>query len=381
MLYRRFGKTNENVSVLGFGCMRLPLVPEGDPSMIDEKQAMSIVHHAIDEGVNYIDTAFPYHAKSRANGGESEPFVGRALKGGYRQKVNLATKLPAWMVKTKEDLTKLLDKQLKRLDTDVIDFYLMHSLNSGTWPTLKQVEFGEFLDKAIKDGKIRYAGFSFHDKLELFKEITDYYDWSFCQIQYNYIDEYFQAGKEGLEYAAAKDLGMVIMEPLRGGKLAHGLPNEVTRIFDESGIERTPAEWALRWIWNRPDVSVILSGMSNMQQVEENLKTANKALPDSMSAKELEVIELAKVAYKGRIKVGCTECGYCKPCPSGVDIPACFTFYNNLSMFGREEGYGMWLGRKQKASSCKQCGICEEKCPQGLPIREHLKDVKKAFGS
>jgi uncharacterized protein len=285
------------------------------------------------------------------------------------------------MVKTKEDLSSLLDEQLRRLDTDVIDFYLMHGLGSGTWDTLKRVEFNEFLDKAVKDGKIRCAGFSFHDKAELFKEIADYYDWSFCQIQYNYVDEYFQAGTEGLEYAAAKGLGMVIMEPLRGGKLAQGLPPEVKAIFDESGIERTPAGWALRWIWNRPEVSVILSGMNSMEQMEDNLKTANEALPNSLSKNELEVVERAKAAYKGRIKVDCTECGYCQPCPEGVSIPSCFAYYNSFSMFGREEGYNMWLGPKQKASNCRECGECEAKCPQGLSIREHLKEVKKAFGS
>lgn len=381
MLYRRFGKTNENVSALGFGCMRLPLLPGGDMSMIDEKQAAGLIHRAIDEGVNYIDTAFPYHKAKGAIGGESEPFVGRALKGGYRQKVYLATKLPTWMVKTKEDLTSLLDEQLKRLDTDVIDFYLMHSLHKETWDTLKNVEFGEFLDKAVKDGKIRYAGFSFHDNAELFKNIVDYYDWSFCQIQYNYVDEYFQAGTEGLEYAAAKGLGMVIMEPLRGGKLAQGLPPEVSAIFEKSGIERTPAGWALRWIWNRPEVSTILSGMNSVEQLEDNLKTANEALPSSLSKSELEIMERAKAAYKGRISVSCTECGYCQPCPEGVDIPSCFTYYNNFSMFGREEGYNMWLTPEQKASSCKECGICEAKCPQGLPIREHLKEVRKAFGT
>lgn len=381
MLYRKFGKTNENVSVLGFGCMRLPLLPGGNMSDIDEKQAAGLIRRAIDEGVNYIDTAFPYHRKKRVRGGESEPFVGRALKGGYRQKVYLATKLPAWMVKTKEDLGKFLDEQLERLDTDVIDFYLMHSLNKATWNTLKRVGFGEFLDKAIKDGKIRYAGFSFHDKAELFKKIVDHYDWSFCQIQYNYVDEYFQAGTEGLEYAAAKGLGMVIMEPLRGGKLAQSLPPEVKAIFDESGISRTPAGWALRWLWDRPEVSTVLSGMNTMEQLEDNLKTAGDALPGSLSQEELEIMERAKAAYKGRIKVGCTECGYCKPCPSGVDIPSCFTYYNNFSMFGREEGYDMWLSPGQKASNCKECGICEAKCPQGLSIREHLKEVKKAFGS
>ena len=276
MLYRKFGKTNEMVSALGFGCMRLPILPGGDQSKIDYDKATKLVRFAIDEGVNYIDTAYPYHGTGMGGGGASELFVAKALKDGYREKVKLATKLPSWLIKTREDMDKYLNEQLQRLETDSIDFYLIHALNADTWAVLKNLGISEFLDSAIKDGRIKYAGFSFHDKLPLFKEIVDYYDWSFCQIQYNYLDENFQAGTEGLKYASKKGLGVTIMEPLRGGKLAANLPKEALDVFDKAEIKRTPVDWALSWVWNHPEVSVVLSGMNEMNQIVENIKTASE---------------------------------------------------------------------------------------------------------
>ena len=324
MEYRTLGKTNEKVSALGFGCMRLPII-NGDTTKIDEEKATEMIRHAIDEGVNYIDTAYPYHGTGMGNGGESEPFVGRALKNGYREKVNLATKLPSWLIKTREDMDKYLNEQLKRLQTDRIDFYLVHALNKDAWENLKKLGISEFLDSAIKDGRIRYAGFSFHDKLDVFKEIVDYYDWSFCQIQYNYLDEDFQAGTEGLQYAANKGLGVVIMEPLRGGKIVRNLPEAVMNTFDKAEDKKSPAEWALRWVWNHPEVSVVLSGMSTMDNVTENLKTASVAAPNSLTEKELEILNEVKKVFNDRIKVNCTACEYCMPCPVGVNIPKNFT--------------------------------------------------------
>ena len=236
MLYRKFGKTNEMVSTLGFGCMRLPVL-EGDTTKIDEIKATEMIRHAIDNGVNYVDTAYPYHGTGMTNPGESEPFVGRALKDGYREKVKLATKLPSWLINSREDMDKYLNHQLERLQTSYIDFYLVHALEINTWEKLLKLGIKEFLDSALKDGRIKYAGFSFHDKEESFPKIVDSYDWTFCQIQYNYLDENFQAGKSGLDYAASKGLGIVIMEPLRGGKLAVNLPENITEIFDNSNIE------------------------------------------------------------------------------------------------------------------------------------------------
>jgi predicted aldo/keto reductase-like oxidoreductase len=378
MLYRKFGKTNEMVSILGFGCMRLPVLPGGDQSKIDEEKAIKLIRHAIDEGVNYIDTAYPYHGTGMDKGGESEPFVAKALKDGYREKVKLATKLPSWLIKNREDMDKYLNEQLERLETNTIDFYLLHALNASVWTKLKEAGVDEFLDQAIKDGKIKYAGFSFHDKLDIFKEIVDYYDWSFCQIQYNYIDENYQAGREGLKYASERGLGITIMEPLRGGKLANSLPEEAKVVFSKAGIKRTPAEWALKWIWNHPEVSVVLSGMNAMDQVLENIKTASETEANSLTKKELETMDQVKNIVKEKTKVNCTACKYCMPCPSGVNIPECFRFYNNYYMFGEEEMYNR-LTPEEKASNCVECGKCESHCPQGISIRKELKNVKALF--
>jgi len=379
MLYRKFGLTNEMVSTLGFGCMRLPLLPGGDPTKIDYDKAIKLVRYAIDEGVNYVDTAYPYHGTGMLKGGASEPFVAKALKDGYREKVKLATKLPSWLIKTRDDMDKYLNEQLQRLETDCIDFYLVHALNAKVWATLKEVGISEFLDQAIKDGRIKHAGFSFHDKLDLFKEIVDYYDWSFCQIQYNYLDEDFQAGTEGLKYAAQKGLGITIMEPLRGGKLASNLPEEAYNVFEKTDIKRTPVDWALSWVLNHSEVSVVLSGMNEMNQIEENIKTASETRENSLTEKELNIIDRVKTIIKEKVKVNCTACEYCMPCPEGVNIPGCFTFYNNHHMFGKEENYNRFLTPKQKASNCIECGKCEAHCPQGISIRKELKNVKKVF--
>ena len=384
MLYRTLGKTNEKVSALGFGCMRLPII-NGDTTKIDEEKATKMIRHAIDEGVNYIDTAYPYHGTGMGNGGESEPFVGRALKDGYREKVKLATKLPSWAIKTREDMDKYLNEQLERLQTEYIDFYLVHALNAGSWENLKKLGIDEFLDSAIKDGRIKYAGFSFHDKLEVFKGIVDYYDWSFCQIQYNYLDEDFQAGTEGLKYAADRGLGVVIMEPLRGGKIVRDLPKEVMNTFDKAEIKRSPAEWALRWVWNHPEVSVVLSGMNVMDNVTENLKTASVAAPNSLTEEELEVLDEVKKVFKDRIKVNCTACEYCMPCPAGVNIPKNFSCYNEYSLFVTPETeqelkkvYNS-VGSQERADKCVECGKCESHCPQAIKIREELKNVTGLF--
>ena len=377
MLYRKFGKTKEMVSILGFGCMRLPLLEGGDNTKIDEKKATKLIRYAIDQGVNYIDTAYPYHGLGMAGAGQSEPFVAKVLKDGYREKVKLATKLPSWLIKTREDMDKFLNEQLKRLETDHIDFYLVHSLTGQMWKNLQGLGINDFLDQAIKDGKIKYAGFSFHDKPEFFNGIVDSYDWSFCQIQYNYMDEDFQAGTKGLQHAAAKGMGITIMEPLRGGKLAV-VPENVQEIFDHASINRTPVDWALRWVWNHKEVSVVLSGMNKMEQIVENLKIANEGKENSLTKEDLTVIEKAKNAYRQRIKVPCTGCGYCMPCPSGVNIPECFRLYNNHFIFGKEERYGM-LPEQNRASKCVQCGNCEKHCPQSIKIREELKNVKALF--
>jgi predicted aldo/keto reductase-like oxidoreductase len=381
MLYRQAGKTGERVSILGFGCMRLP-VREGKPHLIDEDKAMAMVDVALRHGVNYLDTAYVYHSEIPFRPGTSELFLGRALKG-RREKVHLATKLPSWFVERRADMDRFLDEQLERLQTDHIDFYLIHSLTTELFAKLKPLGMMEFLDRALADGRIKHAGFSFHDHAALFKQIVDAYDWSFCQIQYNYMDEDFQAGRAGLEYAAAKGLGVVVMEPLRGGGLASRVPPDVQALWDQNPVKRTPAAWALRFIWNRPEVSVVLSGMSELVQLEENLRTSGEGVAGSLSAAELALIRQAKALYQARIRVNCTSCGYCMPCPQGVNIPANFLQLNNLSIYrdprAAEFFYYHILSAEQRASHCEECGQCEDLCPQHIPIREMLKVVTREF--
>ncbi|MCP4114375.1 MAG: aldo/keto reductase [Desulfobacteraceae bacterium] len=376
MLYRKIPKTGDELSILGFGCMRLPL----KDGRIDEERAARQIRHAIDKGVNYLDTAWPYH------GGESEPFLGRALSGGYREKVRIATKLPSWMVKSREEMDRYFTAQLERLNTGHIDYYLLHALSGAMWDRLEQMGVMEFLDSLKAKGSIKNAGFSFHGTLEDFKRIVDAYPWEFCQIQYNYLDEENQAGTEGLEYAAQRNLGVIIMEPLRGGNLGTPEPPPaIASLWETAKQERTPVEWALRWIWNRPEVTVVLSGMNEEAHIDENLAMAEEAFPGSLGKAELKLVAQVSQKYKELMKVGCTGCGYCLPCPEGVAIPNCFEVYNKLHLFGNvEEAKIMYAMRMSGiladddpsyASLCTQCGECLEKCPQHLEIPDFLSRV------
>jgi len=377
MQYRTVPKTNDKLSALGFGCMRLAVTPEG---CIDKARATDQIRHAIDSGVNYLDTAWPYHS------GQSEPFLAKALSGGYREKVRLATKLPSWMVESRGHMEDFLNQQLERLATDVIDYYLIHNLNGQVWQRMKELGVLDFLDQAKRDGKIMNTGFSFHGWINDFKPIVDAYPWEICQIQYNYLDEYHQAGTEGLEYAASKNLGVIIMEPLRGGNLGvPEPPKEVAGIWAEAKTPRTPVEWALRWVWNRPEVTVILSGMNEEAHIRENLAIAETALPLSLTPADLNLTGRAAATYKSMMKVGCTGCEYCKPCPEDVNISAAFEVLNKLHLFKNEEESkflyavrcgGIFTGTEPGfASRCVQCGQCLEKCPQGIDIPEALEWV------
>ena len=376
MLFRKMPKNGDELSILGFGCMRLP-VKDGS---IDEERAMAQVRFAIDQGVNYIDTAWTYHA------GESENFLGRALRDGYRERVKLATKLPSYLVKTREDMDMFLDTQLGKLQTDHLDYYLLHNLTGPLWDSIDVLGVRSFLDSAKTDGRIVNAGFSFHGLPSDFNRIVDAYDWDFCLIQYNYLDEENQAGTRGLEYAASKGMGVFVMEPLRGGNL--GIPEAppaIQEIWNEASLSRTPAEWALRWVWNRPEVKVVLSGMNEEAHIKENLGIAEEARPGSLSAGELALVKRAAGKYREIMKVNCTGCGYCTPCPAGVNIPAAFEVYNKMHLFGNfQEGKMNYViklsgivrkGVTSYASQCVECGQCLEKCPQSLDIPTLLKDV------
>lgn len=376
MLFRKVPKTGDELSILGFGYMRLPTKKGGG---IDEERAIRQVRYAIDKGVNYVDTAPAYHF------GKSEKILARALAGGYRQKVRIATKLPPWSVHVRGDMDHILSSQLSTFRTDHIDYYLLHSLSKASWEKMRGLGAEGFLDTAKKDGRIINTGFSFHGDLATFKEIIDAYDWDFCQIQYNYLDEHNQAGTEGLEYAAGKKIAVMIMEPVRGGNLAGNVPEEIKKAWDESPVKRSPAEWALRWVWNHPEVTVVLSGMNDEAHIDENLQIAGEALPNSLSSSELAIISRVREAYQRLMKINCTGCGYCMPCPAGVDIPGCFSLYNAHYLFAHDRSakfhyfgrHGGLLSNVSYAGLCRQCGKCAKSCPQHLPVPDRLREVSK----
>ena len=380
MRYRTLGRTGIDVSVLGFGCMRLPTL--GAPDLIDETTATNLLHDAIGGGVNYVDTAWFYHAKSFGQAGESEPFVGRALSGGWRERVNLATKLPQQLIKTREDMDRFLEQQLERLQTDHIDFYLVHGLNGESWDRMRDLGVSEFLDGARDRGLIRFPAFSFHGAKADFPRIIDEYDgWAFGQIQYNYMDTDYQAGYSGLRYAADKGVGVVVMEPLKGGRLAKDLPPQMQAVFDARPEGWSPAEWALRYVWNEPGVSLLLSGMNDVAQVAENLRVADDAEADALTADQLAVYDAARVAMRARMKADCSACRYCQPCPAGVAIPEVLATLNAAAMWDTTDPWLTgWVSIKGKPDACTECGQCEDMCPQGLPIRELLRETARTFG-
>ncbi len=360
---RNMQKLGIETSLLGFGCMRFPTTPEGK---IDRPRAEAMLDRAIASGVNYIDTAYPYH------GGESEPFVGEVLQKYDRDSYFLATKLPLWNVHQLEDVDRLLTEQLTRLRTDHIDFYLMHGINGGVWPEMVKMGVVKRLEELKEEGKIRYLGFSFHDSYKVFEEVLTYRDWDFCQIQLNYMDAESQAGLKGYALTEERQVPLVIMEPVKGGSLA-AFDEEITAKFRAHDAEASVASFALRWVGSLPNVKVILSGMSTMEQVEDNLKTFNDFKP--LSQAEKDTIEEVVATMNARVKNGCTGCRYCMPCPFGVDIPRVFNLWNTYHKY---QNYNMvkhgWehMDEKSKPASCAKCGKCEKACPQKLSIREDL---------
>lgn len=362
MRYRSFGKAGFEASILGFGCMRLPTIG-GDSGRIDEPLATRMLHSAIEAGVNYVDTAYGYHK------GGSERFVGRALKGGHRAKVHLATKLPTWKVETAADFDRLFEEQLQKLATDRIDCYLLHALNAERWDKCHGLGVLDWAERAMARGRIGCLGFSFHDKYETFPRIIDAWDkWTFCQIQYNYMDEEHQAGTRGLRYAHARGLAVVVMEPLLGGNLTSP-PDSIAALWAEAEQKRSPVEWALAWAWTKPEVNVVLSGMTAMAHVEENVRLAESA--GALTGRDLELVGRVRDRYREIRPVPCTQCEYCLPCPQGVAIPRVFRIYNDGVAYNnpaRARRLHSHMEDGGNSLACIQCRECEPKCPQGIEI-------------
>ena len=383
MQYRKMGSLDWEVSALGFGAMRLPS-RRFSLMGADFEESQRIIRYGIDRGINYIDTAWPYHL------GESEKILGEILKDGYREKVKLVTKLPMFLVRRTEDFERFLNQQMKRLQTDFLDIYLFHSMNAGAFEKMKRLGLIDKMEEAQRQGRIGHIGFSFHDTQPVFREIIDYYDWDMTQIQYNYMDTAIQATTDGLEYAHSKGIAVVVMESVKGGTLANP-PAEAVEVMDSSSVQRTPVDWALQFIWNKPEVATVLSGMSNMQQVVENCDSAERSGINSLSGEENEVIDRLAGIYRKKILVPCTACEYCMPCPHGVNIPQNFAILNALSLeqsgirrFQTRRSYRKLVGDPDQVNKnnpngngaiCTECGVCVEKCPQEINIPVELEKV------
>ena len=378
MQYRVIQKTGDEISPLGYGAMRLPL----KNGKIDRIKAKELIYHAIDNGVNFIDTAFLY--------GDSESFLGEVIQGEYKDKVKICTKLPTIIVKKYEDMEKILDEQLERLQRDSIDYYLIHAVDLKAMNRLMKRDLVKFLDKAKSDGKIRHTGFSYHGPKEEFSQAIDSYDWDVVMVQYNYFDENVQASVEGIEYAASKGMGIFVMEPLKGGILAGKMPKDAEEIFKKANPNKSTAQWALEWVLNNRNVTCVLSGMNDLSQLDENLEVAHNTAPMSMSFEDLETVELVKRVMRNSLRINCSTCGYCMPCPQGVNIPECLKIYNEKYLFGHKglinpafmdyyQYVGGIMGNSGNAGKCNGCGKCLRKCPQKLDIVSELKKVKKEF--
>ena len=370
MKKKRFEKLGIEPSLLGFGCMRFPLNEDGN---IDENEAEKMIDKAITSGVSYIDTAFPYH------NGDSEPFVGKVLKKYNREDFFLATKLPIWNVSSKEEAEKIFLDQLKRLDVDYVDFYLLHALDRDKWAKVLEYDILDLCERFRDEGKIRYFGFSFHDEYPVFKEILEYHDWDFCQLQLNYLDMDIQAGMKGYLLTEKYNIPLIVMEPIKGGALAN-LPEDITEKFKNYDSEASISSWALRYVASLPNVKVVLSGMSTYEQVINNLETFENFR--YLNEDELVLIQNVKDTLKSQTQNGCTGCGYCMPCPFGVDIPANFKHWNNAYVYNQHHKSKENLENmpvEKKAENCKKCGSCEKMCPQHLPISETMKTLSGLF--
>jgi uncharacterized protein len=373
MEYTTFEKNGQQISLLGMGTMRLPQTSDGK---VDEAAAISLIRKAIDNGVNYVDTAYMYHD------GISEVITGKALKDGYREKVLLADKMPIWMAKDPEGMATLFETQLQRLDTTVIDMYLIHNLTVSIWERCQKFGLLEFLEEQQRLGKIHHIGFSFHDELPFFKELIDAYPWDFCQIQLNYMDKKYQAGLEGLLYAESKGIPVIVMEPLKGGKLTDQVPPVIQTIWDEAPIKRSPADWAFRWVADLPGILTILSGMSAESQLDENLSIFSSMVKPLLTEEEHQRIDKVSKLYNELIPYSCTACKYCMPCPQKIDIPTFIELYNEWHVYEQNPKVMVnfeWWFPKYKPSLCTGCKVCEGLCPQHLPISKIMSEGSMIF--
>lgn len=383
MLYNELGKTKLEVSRLGFGTMRLPT--KGSNDKIDEDEASKMLTYGIENGINLIDTAYPYHSKGLEGSGNSERFLGEFLKeNSYREDIILSTKSPSWAIEREEDFEMYLDEQLKKLQTDYIDIYLLHSLTVPDWYKVKDLNVLDFLDDCLSSGRVKHVGFSSHIEVDYLIEIIDEYPkWEVALTQMNYLDEYYQSGVMGLNYLKQVNMGSMIMEPLRGGRLVQNIPHEVQELWDSAEVKRTPVEWALQYLWNRDDVDCVLSGMTSLEQVKQNVEIASNE--DIISNWDQEIIREVARTYRGFLGNRCTRCGYCMPCPHGVDIINCLTEYNIAHMLNNPKASAMQyftlMDDDSRADSCVQCMECIPFCTQMLNIPEELQKVYEYFGS
>jgi len=377
MQYRSFGRLNYQPSALGFGCMRFPRLPDRsfDQSVVDET-----LRYAIDHGVNYLDTAYVYHG--------SEVAVGRALRGGYRERVKIATKLPAWEVKDWAEADRVLAEQLERLETGHIDFYLLHALNEPVWRKMQDLRILDWAERQLAAGTIGHLGFSYHGGLDALRRIIDAYpDWALCQLQYNYIDVEHETGRNGVLYAHERGLAVVIMEPLRGGLLATPPNAEIQAMFDAYPSERTPAQWALEWLWDQPEISLVLSGMARLSDVVDNVAAAARSRIGALTSQDQAFVGRVAAAIRSKMTIPCTACGYCLPCPEGLVIPEFFSYYNSActSLPDRTrlnrlaEALGRWP-EESHPDKCTACGACSARCPQGIVIHETLDQIFADLG-
>jgi predicted aldo/keto reductase-like oxidoreductase len=382
--YRELGQTGEKVSVLGFGAMRFPVI-DGKSHCIDKKEATAMLEYGIEHGINYIDTGYPYHRNENGEDetGESESFLGEFLSTGYRENVLISTKMPSWEIQRKEDMEYFFNFQLQRLNVDQIDVYHIHSLKRNYWEKLSKFGVLDFLDDIKSDGRAKHIGFSFHDDLDFLLEVLEEYDWEVVQIQMNYIDENYQAGLSGLQYIKALGIGNIIMEPLRGGTLVNNLPDDIINIFNQSKVKRSPVEWAFSYLYNMEEVDMVLSGMSSLSQVKENIEIASKSQPNSLTNDDKNILKEVAMVYREKRGNDCTMCGYCMPCPFNVDIPKCFNEYNNAKMFNDfklgKNSYIHLISEENRASKCTECDECIGMCPEQINIPDELKKVKNAF--